>query len=112
MVVAGQGEAGSAHQGGVRRLAPRPVEDIRGPAQAVGVVARARDEVTHALAGVQPLPPQTFRASVGRRRVFLSMADVMAYEAGYRMFPCANPKDSGPWASGYMDHHLEVRDRL
>jgi hypothetical protein len=46
------------------------------------------------------------QAQCGRRRVFLSRRDMVAYEDGYDLWPQAMPPEvavSGPFSSGWHD---------
>ena len=53
-----------------------------------------------------------FRAAVGRRRTFLSLSDVQAYEQGWRDYPCVCPDEVGtPRSTGYFDHESQDYDR-
>ena len=56
--------------------------------------------------------PPAFRAAVGRRRTFLSLSDVQAYEQGWRDYPCVCPDQVGtPRSDGYFDHESLAFDR-
>lgn len=53
---------------------------------------------------VTPQAPTVYRASTGRRRVFLSFSDAAAYDRGFRNYPEPFHAEHGtPEAMGWMD---------
>ena len=54
---------------------------------------------------IRPLPPQVYRANLGRQRVFLGHRDARAYDAGYCAWPEPISDEAGtPRAMGWADH--------
>ena len=67
-----------------------------------------RSATLEGLFGFNPLPPDIYYAGCGRRRGFMSLADVHAYEAGYHAYPHKVPAAPGtPAELGWNDHQAE-----
>jgi hypothetical protein len=80
---------------------------------------RVADEADAAadMAGYRRLPPQFFRAHLGRRHSFLSPRDAQAYDDGHRAFSSGDelPRNerNTPFSRGWYDaecSYLEARE--
>lgn len=57
--------------------------------------------------------PQQFRTRHGRRRVYLSRSDALAYDAGYELYPAVlTDSNHIPFRDGWLDAQEEAFEQL
>jgi hypothetical protein len=75
---------------------------------------RAVMRLLRAVADQMPPRPPMYFAACGRRRGFLSVSDMQAYEVGYwsHRDGAAMPAERGPAFDGWMDRAAEPTERM